>query len=630
MLQSIIEYLSSPGLIPHGYCLAWSPGLLWSLVGAHTVIAVAYYSIPIALLRFVRRQPGLKFNWVFVMFSLFILACGTTHLISIANIWIPLYQLDGAVMMITAGLSAATAIMVWPLMPVASARLSEEATAKNELNASNLRLTEALSLLEKRSQQIEESERRFRATIEGAPIGLAIVSTEGHWLVVNHALVSMLGYSEAELLTMTFQSITHPDDLERDLDHVKELLAGRANAYQMDKRYLTKSGETISVQLNVSLLRDSAGNPIHFISQIQDISQRKAAETKLQKQNHEITVLSELSGVLQSCINLEEVAAPISQACRKLFPQSSGAAYLMNSSRNYLESIVSWGEIHASEALFGPDDCWALRRGQTLSLNHDHADGVSCKHIHKLDPARASLCVPLTAQSDLIGMLYLEMPQVIGRTSFAEARLAMERQAELVAEHISIAVANLKLRDKLSYQSVRDALTGLFNRRHLEEVLPRDIARAEREKSGIAVMMIDVDHFKLFNDTYGHEAGDIALTSVARQIENFSRQGDVACRFGGEEFALVMTRVTEAQAVARAQQLCERIQKLDLIANGKVLKPVTISIGVSMYPEHAGSYRNLIDAADKALYRAKHLGRNQVAIGTDEHDSVVPAKTVPV
>lgn len=616
MLQSILDYISSPGLIPHGYCLAWSPALLWTLVGAHTVIALAYYSIPIALLRFVKRTPGLTVNWVFVMFGMFIFACGTTHVIAIMDIWVPAYRLDGAAMLITAGLSAATAVMIWPLMPVVSARLHAETAAKAELNAINLRLSEALPLLEQKNRQIEENERRFRMTIEGTPIGLAIVSLEGRWLVVNRALCQMLGYSEQEMLKKSFQDITHPHDLERDMSCVRELLAGRASSYEIEKRYITASGEELQVQLNASLLRDVNGKPLHFISQIQDITRRKQAEAELQRQHHEITVLSELNGVLQSCISLEEIGLPISQACRKLFPESSGAAYLINASRNYLESLAEWGDKHCSEALFAPDDCWALRRGQTLSVNHTIGDGISCKHIHR-HGSGVSMCVPMTAQSELIGMLYLEVPVTVAGKAFEDMRAALERHANLVAERVSIAVANLKLRDKLSYQSMRDPLTGLFNRRHLEDVLPRDLARAEREKSGLAVMMIDIDHFKNFNDTHGHEAGDVALTAVARQIEGTSRQGDVACRFGGEEFALVMTHVTQAQALARAKQLCEKVRRLELVARGKILKPATISIGLAMYPDDGASYRGLIDAADRALYRAKHLGRDQVVLADE-------------
>ena len=584
------------------------------MVGANAVIALSYYSIPLALLLFIRRQPGMKFNWIFVMFSLFIFACGTTHLVAILNIWVPAYRLDGVIMMITAGLSAATAIMVWPLMPVASARLRMEAFSKQELSATNLQLNEALALLESRNQLLVENERRFRLTFEGAPIGLAIVSLGGRWLGVNRALSQMLGYSEQELLSKTFQEITHPDDLDRDLEHVRELVSGKIAAYQLEKRYITRSGGQVHVQLNVSLLRDAADKPLHMIAQIQDITHRKQTEQVLQKQNHEITVLGELNSVLQSCIGLDEVSVPVSQACRRMFPQSSGMAYLMNASRNHVESVVSWGEPHAGQSIFAPDDCWGLRRGQSFLMQHADCDAIRCKHIGNSSLERCSLCIPMTAQGELLGMLYLEFPEMIGSRGFAELRPDIERRAMLLAERISIAVANLKLREKLSYQSVRDPLTGLFNRRHLEDVLPRDLARAEREKRGLAVMMIDVDHFKKFNDTYGHEAGDVALTSVARQLEMFCRQSDIACRFGGEEFAIVMPQVTVAQAQARAQQLCDRMAGLEIVVRDKLLKTITISVGVAMYPDDGVTARNLIDAADRALYQAKNLGRNRVVV----------------
>jgi PAS domain S-box-containing protein len=274
MLQAIIDFLSSPGL-PHGYCLTWSPKLLWTMVGSHAVIALSYYSIPIALLRFVRNQPGLNVNWAFVMFAVFILACGTTHLIAILNIWIPAYRLDAAAMAITAGASAATAIMIWPLMPIASARLHAEAAANEELKKSNARLADALSLVEQRNREIEESEHRFRLAIEGAPIGLAIVDLEGRFLVVNRSLFSMLGYSEEELLKKTFHDITHSDDPEADLELLKGLLLDRVSSYPK-LLGLRKDGSQFPIEVALSSFASGADDRV--IAMVKDVSEARRAE----------------------------------------------------------------------------------------------------------------------------------------------------------------------------------------------------------------------------------------------------------------------------------------------------------------------------------------------------------------
>src|SRR5581483_9501801 len=213
---------------------------------------------------------------------------------------------------------------------------------------------------------------------ESAPIGLALVGLEGRWIDVNQVLCDMLGYTEPELLGRTFQDITHPDDLGADLELLRGLLEGRARSYRMEKRYFHKHGPIIHVQLDVALLRDEQDRPLHFISQIQDVSQRQRAAAelassqqrledgykRLQRQNQEITALGELSAVLQACQNFDEMTAPMSSYGQRLFPGWSGALYLIHASRNYLECVARFGNPDLSEPVFGSSACWALRRGE--------------------------------------------------------------------------------------------------------------------------------------------------------------------------------------------------------------------------------------------------------------------------
>ena len=184
--------------------------------------------------------------------------------------------------------------------------------------------------------------------------------------------------------------------------------------------------------------------------------------------------------------------------------------------------------------------------------------------------------------------------------------------AKLVAARVGIALANLALRETLRNQSIRDPLTGLYNRRHLEESLSRDFARAERDAGPIAVLMIDVDHFKRFNDEHGHTLGDIALRRVADEIAAFCRRGDLASRYGGEEFTVVMTQISENEALARAEALCAQIRRVRVETRNHRMLSVTISIGVAHFPTHGETPAQILDAADRALYRAKRDGRDRV------------------
>ena len=365
-MESIFSLLFDGSGIPHGYCIAWDPRLIWIMVVSNAMIAFAYFSIPFALARFLRLQRGLPFGWMFVLFSGFIFSCGLTHVIDIVNLYRPAYRLDAVMMAITAVISLATAAALFPLVPTASAYLTRNKQRDTALRFLNDELQDATAQLAERNTALEASEQRFRLTLQGAPIGLAIVSIEGRFLEVNEALCKILDYTAAELQQLSFQQITHPEDLSQDVALLQNLLAGKAQNYRMEKRYFAKSGRTLVAQLDVTLLRSSDGKPQHFISQIQDITDRRALEEALRRSATEGRVLMELDGTLQACQLLLEIGPPTSKACVAVYPDSSGAIYIRNASKSALERIHSWGETDLTESAFSADACWALRRGEPL------------------------------------------------------------------------------------------------------------------------------------------------------------------------------------------------------------------------------------------------------------------------
>lgn len=269
---------SATSFIPHGYCLAWSPILIGLVAGSHLLIGLSYLSIPVALFFFARRHPELNQKLLFGLFSAFILGCGGTHLIELANIWVPMYRLDSVVLAGTAIISVVTAALIWPMTAQATAAIRDVFKARRDQLALTRELTEKVAELKEVNLKLDESERRFRVSVEYAPNGQAMVGLDGRWMMVNQSLCKMLEYSEAELLQKTFQDITHADDLERDLQHVQDLVSGKTVSYRMDKRYIGKSGQIIYAQLDVALLRSPEGEPLHFIVQIQDITARRNAE----------------------------------------------------------------------------------------------------------------------------------------------------------------------------------------------------------------------------------------------------------------------------------------------------------------------------------------------------------------
>lgn len=348
----------------------------------------------------------------------------------------------------------------------------------------------------------------------------------------------------------------------------------------------------------------------------QRTAQFEAANRELSERNREISLLSEMSRVLQTCVNVEEAYEAIPRFCLLLFPGTAGAIYMLHASRNYLQTVASWGDEAGSVPLFSPQDCWALRRAQPHWIGGPGADLTCCKHVREAGQGDAPYyCVPMMAQGETLGLVYLRFPP--GQVADPDtAKQAAARQAlgVTLSEQLALALANLMLRDTLRQQSIRDPLTGLFNRRYLEESMQRELARAERKAAPLALIMLDVDQFKQFNDTFGHEAGDLVLREIGLSLKGYVRGGDIACRYGGEEFTVLMPETTLATAQQRAEKLREAVRRLQLQQSGQMLGGITVSLGVAVFPEHGSTLEMLLRAADVALYEAKRAGRDQIVV----------------
>jgi diguanylate cyclase (GGDEF)-like protein/PAS domain S-box-containing protein len=357
-----------------------------------------------------------------------------------------------------------------------------------------------------------------------------------------------------------------------------------------------------------------------------DITESKKAEAELQRanaqltawvqelerRNTEIAMLGEMSDILQACLTVEEAHNVLSQLVQPLFPELSGGVFIINSSKRLVDAVATWGDAMLnSQKVFTPNECWALRRGRVHRVDKSHSN-LQCKHVHHDAHYAESLCVPMMAQGEAMGILYLSSPQQGLITP------AIEQLAVTVAEHIALALANLKLHEALEQQSIRDALTGLFNRHYLEESLERELCRAERKQQSLGIIMIDVDHFKRFNDTFGHEAGDTVLRELGTFLKQQVRGSDIACRYGGEEIILILLEASLEAAKQRAEQIREGAKHLILKNRNQLLGAITLSLGVACFPEHGLTGEAVIQAADAALYRAKQEGRDRVITASDE------------
>ncbi|BAN35025.1 hypothetical protein SCD_n01196 [Sulfuricella denitrificans skB26] len=314
----------------------------------------------------------------------------------------------------------------------------------------------------------------------------------------------------------------------------------------------------------------------------------------------QITLLDELSQALQGCIDSTELTELIAHSAVALFPGSSGAL-LLNATSDVVELHHAWGGSIHQEA-FPPQDCWALRIGHPYHAQQ--AGAVSCAHLR--EKHADYICLPLIANSEILGVLHLSR---LGENTIESG---IPWAAESIAERTAIAISVIRRAEQLQIRATRDALTGIYNRRFMEEALAIEQSRSERRSSSIGLMMVDVDYFKGFNDTFGHDAGDAVLRGIGQLLRRTMREGDMPCRYGGEEFAVILPGADLAQTHQRAEAIRTAIERWEPQQEGHSFGQVTVSIGIAALPLNGNSWQAALKVADEALYAAKRGGRNQV------------------
>lgn len=306
-----------------------------------------------------------------------------------------------------------------------------------------------------------------------------------------------------------------------------------------------------------------------------------------------------LGELMQTCRNTGEALSIAARHLTQLIPNLRGTVGLFNNSRDMIEASQVIGDGEGFTREFAPDECWGLRRGR---MQENGATHPLCTHL----PANSEAvsCLPMIAQGDTLCVMSVSAPH-----GFSDIE---QQTIQTIAEQLSLALANLRLQESLRHQSLRDPLTGLFNRRYLEDALVREVARARRRSEPLAVVMIDIDHFKRFNDTHGHQGGDALLAEFGLLLVRHTRDEDIAVRYGGEEFALVMPGANLETAAERADQVRDALKRMHVQLSGQALGLVTLSAGVATYPMHGTSIMTVFSEADAALYRAKQHGRDRV------------------
>ncbi|MFZ1010269.1 MAG: diguanylate cyclase [Candidatus Sulfotelmatobacter sp.] len=493
-----------------------------------------------------------------------------------------------------------------------------------------------------------DRELYFRTMAEAVPEIIWTADRDGMVDYVNRRFIEYTGLSDEQGRGTGWTAIVHPDDLAPCMARWKSSLQ-EGDAFELEYRLRRKDETYLWFLCRANPIRNPEGAIVKWFGTCTDIESQKqgmqilqeeilertlqladanerlqkemlekdlarqrldqqteSMMTELQKRSERATLLAKLGELLQSCINREEVFAAALGFAPKIFPASRGAIALLNPSRNLTDVIGSWADCRVGALEFETSACWALRTGHPHQVPAGDST-APCAHAAGVDVSY--LCIPILAQGETLGIMHFqaieEGPQLEG------AELSFKTT---FAGQVGLSLANIRLREALRTQSVRDVLTGLYNRRYLEETLEREVRRAARAQQSLGILMIDLDHFKSFNDSYGHDAGDAVLRETGLSLTKGVRAEDFVCRFGGEEFVVMMPTADLKSSCARAERLRLKMKELTILHQGKAMGMVTISVGIAVFPEHGMSPKELMAAADAALYQAKRAGRDQVTV----------------
>ncbi len=640
-----INNIFQTSYIPHGHCYLWQT----PLVGLHTLsdamIALSYYSIPLTLIYFIRNRQDIPFKGIFVMFSAFIILCGTTHLMAVVTLWYPWYWFSGLLKASTALISIYTAFSLYSIIPLALTMASpqelenlnkklekeveERRIAQEQILQLNLELEKRVETrtheLKETNKKLKESQDLTQKITDLTPCMLYIYDLEKKQnIYFNNFIEETLKYERNSIqLTSIIPDLVHNDDRQIMAKHLEKCsVLAPDNYLEIDYRIQDLHNKWRWIHT-----RDTPFeyNPDGIVTKILglavDITERKNIELELRDVNiqladkiaaletrhQEMIQLGKFNDFLSICLSLDEVITVLPDLICSIFPDTSGAIFMNNIEDDLLVRVVFWGEEKYSSLYLTSEQCWGLRRGNLYTADKAK-EKLFCHHLQEQFLPNNSLCVPLTAQGKNIGLFSI----------FDNNNQLIQPQKksllETLSKQIALAFANINIQEDLHNQSLKDSLTNLYNRRYLEKYLHKEISKSLVNKTSLGLAMIDVDRFKCVNDTYGHPAGDYVLQQLAHFLNTQVTDKGIACRYGGEEMTLVFTQIDSENLEQQLEKIRKQVKNLDLYYEGKRLDSISVSIGFALCPDHGTNVTTIIKKADQALYNAKNAGRDCLKI----------------
>jgi diguanylate cyclase (GGDEF)-like protein/PAS domain S-box-containing protein len=472
---------------------------------------------------------------------------------------------------------------------------------------------------------LKESEEKYKALVENPLIGILIIQ-DGKFVYVNDRVAEMHGYTPEELLNSSTLAMLHPDYRDAAVKRAIRVGKGESLPGIVEQKRQKKDGEVFWAATIITPIIYQ-GKPA-IAETIVDITAAKTAQEeikqardklaeaigKLERRNYETGIISEMRDMMQVAADMNELPPIIKSNMEKLFPGAGGALFLMDPTKSELETVGRWNDFpeDIDDNIFAPDACWALRRSNVYIVEDTDIDSI-CPHL-KHPPSNIYACIPVMDKGEIIGLLHIRDHKSMSPDDRQKLLTILKETSNSISEYLSLSMANLRLTETLKYQSIKDPLTALYNRRFLMESFTKEIVRASRKKTKITIVMIDIDHFKKFNDKWGHAAGDELLMQLGKFFRENIRESDIACRYGGEEFVILMPESDAEVTFKRAEKMRSEVKNIKAFIGSHRLPPIALSMGISEYPTNGENVDDLLRIADDAMYKAKQEGRDRVVV----------------
>ncbi|MBN3962960.1 diguanylate cyclase [Nostoc sp. NMS8] len=572
--------------------------IYWNCIIAHGITAFSYFGILTVIGVFFAKTKATipsKFWLAFFLSGGFVLFCGFHHLLAIFEPYMPVSLLHLGVLDVMAFISLSALLYLTP-----TAYLVVKAIAKSQEDTRELQ----------RSQQIKQ------LFLDQGPFGAYIKDEQSKVLYYNQEIQSRFSVDSQEWLGKTdSEFLPDPEEGRRVMENDRVVLktvrslklieqvkipGNNQPCYWLSfkfpfRDYVTGANRIGGISIDIT-------ETIEAQRSLTDLNRQLVEKTlELEAKKRELIYLLDMADMLYSCESENEVYKVVVLTCSKLFPNISGSIYIISNSKNYVQMNSFWGGERSSKEIFSLSDCWALRRGKLNLLSPRHS-GIICSHL--IQPVSGThLCVPLFAQGEVVAILHINALEEISPED--------QQIIEIIARTLGIALNNLSIKQRLTHDNLRDGMTQLFNQGYMQSITEQRLAEAERSGQPLSIIFLDIDNFKSYNSRYGHITANIVLQGLAKLLLKSIRSFDIACRWGGEEFVIVMPNMTLETLKKRVEQLRIDIEKMQLKDSDQILEGITASFGIAV-SEPGITVKDFLNRANQAMLEAKRTGKNRV------------------